>query len=103
MTEVVKSSRSRAKFSIPLDRDLRLFWLFEGGSVVGRRYPFLEFEFSARNKNYPININILRTALLFISLFLSNIKQCITQHKSNGIFTRDLSPTPCLPTLLGFW
>ena len=40
VTEVVKSSRSRAKFSTPLDRDLRLFWLLEGGCVLGRRYPF---------------------------------------------------------------
>ena len=35
VTEVVKSSRSRAKFSTPLDRDLRLFWLVEEGYVVG--------------------------------------------------------------------
>ena len=37
VVDVVKSSRSRAKFSIPLDRDLRLFSLLEEGRVEGRR------------------------------------------------------------------
>ena len=37
VVDVVKSSRSRAKFSIPLDRDLRLFSILEEGRVEGRR------------------------------------------------------------------
>ena len=37
VVDVVKSSRSRAKFSIPLDRDLRLVSLLEEGRVEGRR------------------------------------------------------------------
>ena len=68
VTEVVKSSRSRAKFSTPLDRDLRLFGLLEGGCVLGRRYPFWEFESSAKIKNYSININIRFTVLLFCKI-----------------------------------
>ena len=37
VVDVVKSSRSRAKFSIPLDRDLRLVSLLEEGRAEGRR------------------------------------------------------------------
>ena len=70
--EVVKSSRSRAKFSIPLVRDLRLFWLLEGGRVVGRRYPFFEFESSAKNTNnfcnFKTHILTLHNSIIFYLL-----------------------------------